>query len=176
MRSAARTELSDGESMQRAPIPADQFREALASFPSGVTIVTTADASGHWWGFTATSFCAVSKDPPLVLVCLATSAQCHPVFEKAQNWVINMIHSDHRDLAVRFATRGADKFTDTAFASDELGQPTLCDASVTLRCSLFARHEGGDHTILVGRVDEARIGSGQLPMVYFRRKFRPLPD
>jgi flavin reductase ActVB len=151
------------------------FLDALARFPSGVTIVTTASPDGCWWGFTATAFCAVSKEPPLVLVCLAKSAECHPVFEQSQNWVIHVLHDDHVNLAVRFATRGADKFAETEFATDELGQPLLGDASVTLRCSLYARQDAGDHTILLGRVDDARIGSAQ-PVVYYERAFHPLPD
>ena len=58
----------------------DGFREAMASFPSGTTIVTTSDSGGGWWGFTASSFCSVSLDPPLVLTCLATGAQCFGAF------------------------------------------------------------------------------------------------
>ena len=88
----------------------DNFREAMASFPSGATIVTTADAAGDWWGFTASSFCSVSMDPPLVLTCLARSAQCFPAFAAADRWNIHVLPHRHADLAVRFATRGADKF------------------------------------------------------------------
>lgn len=157
------------------PTLPDLFLDAMARFPSGVTIVTTSDLDGRWWGFTATAFCAVSLEPPLVLVCLANSAECHPAFTHAQNWVVNVIHSDHADLARRFATRGADKFTEAGFKADENGQPMLGDACATLRCSLFARYQGGDHTILVGKVEEVRLGSGQIPAIYFSRGIRPLP-
>ena len=58
----------------------------MASFPSGATIVTTSDSDGRWWGFTASSFCSVSMDPPLVLTCLANTAQCFPAFAEAQRW------------------------------------------------------------------------------------------
>jgi flavin reductase (DIM6/NTAB) family NADH-FMN oxidoreductase RutF len=53
-----------------------------------VTIATTVDDAGRWWGFTATSFCAVSMHPPLVLVCLADTAECHPAFVAAQPWIV----------------------------------------------------------------------------------------
>jgi flavin reductase ActVB len=147
----------------------------MASFPSGVTIVTTIDTDGRWWGFTATSFCSVSMDPPLVLVCLADTAECHPVFAAAQRWIVHVIHSEHADLAVRFATRGADKFADAGFRADERGLPVLERACVTLDCSLHALHPGGDHSILVGRVERTRIDEAELPAVYFRRGFRALP-
>jgi flavin reductase ActVB len=109
-----------------------------------------------------------------VLVCLATSAECHPVFEEAQSWVVHVIHPDHADLAVRFATRGADKFADAGFGADETGLPVLDHSCVTLRCSLHARYDGGDHTILVGRVEHTHLDETQEPAVYFRRNFHPL--
>jgi flavin reductase ActVB len=150
------------------------FRDAMASFPSGVTIVTTTDKNGRWWGFTATSFCSVSMDPPLALVCLANSAECYPVFAEAEHWRIHFVRSEHADLAIKFATRGADKFADTGFHDDPHGLPYLDEACVTLRCTLFARHPGGDHTVLVGRVEEAVLDHDVTPSVYFRRSFREL--
>jgi flavin reductase ActVB len=152
-----------------------RFRDAMASFPSGVTIVTTTDDDGRWWGFTATSFCSVSMDPPLVLVCLAATAECHPVFTAAQRWVVHVVPPEHADLAVRFATRGADKFGGGGFSDKEYGIPVLQQACAMLDCSLYARHPGGDHTILVGRVEHTRIDEAKLPALYFRRGFHPLP-
>lgn len=157
-----------------APVDrAQRFREAMASFPSGVTIVTTTDATGRWWGFTATSFCSVSMEPPLVLVCLAETAECAPVFAQARRWVVHVIHPEHAELAMRFATRGADKFADAGFAADEDGIPVLESACVRLHCTANARHRAGDHAILLGEVQDVRLGA-DLPAVYFRRSFHPL--
>jgi flavin reductase ActVB len=149
------------------------FREAMATFPSGVTIVTTADTAGRWWGFTATSFCSVSMDPPLVLVCLAKSAECHPAFEQASEWMVHVIHPDHAELALRFATRGASKFAEAGFVTGRHGLPVLPGACVTLHCTVHAVHPGGDHTILLGEVQNTVLGE-ELPAVYFRRRFHPV--
>jgi flavin reductase ActVB len=111
--------------------------------------------------------------PPLVLVCLATGAECHPVFAAAQRWIVHVIHPEHADLAIRFATRGADKFNDAGFIADERGLPVLPRACVTLDCTVHGRHPGGDHTILLGRVENTRLGE-DLPAVYFRRGFHLL--
>jgi flavin reductase ActVB len=151
------------------------FRDAMASFPSGVTIVTASDADGRWWGFTATSFCSVSMDPPLVLVCLANSAECHAAFRAATSWAVHVIHGDRAELALRFATRGADKFAGGSFRDGGDGLPVLDGAAMTLRCSLHAAYPAGDHTILVGRVDWTSIDEAQVPAVYFRRSFHALP-
>lgn len=146
------------------------FRDAMASFPSGVTIVTTTDATGRWWGFTATSFCSASLEPPLVLVCLANTAECHPVFARAADWVVHVIRSDDAELATRFATRGADKFRNAGFTVDPRGLPVLDRACVRLDCTTYARHLAGDHTILLGLVRHAEAGE-QVPAVYFRRAY-----
>ncbi len=149
------------------------FRQALAAFPTGVTIVTTVDAEGRWWGFTATSFCALSLRPPLVLVCLALDAQCHPAFTTAGSWAVSITGPGHRDLANRFSTKGADKFAGGGFEVSGRGLPILKSACAVLECERFTRHECGDHSILVGRVVEAHAYD-QDPAVYFHREFRTL--
>ncbi|QRP50414.1 flavin reductase family protein [Amycolatopsis sp. FDAARGOS 1241] len=149
---------------------ADLFREAMASFPSGVTVVTTTDDDGKWWGFTASSFCSVSMAPPLVLTCVNKSAQCWPVFTTARRWVIHVLHAGQVPLAVRFATRGVDKFAGAGFAADANGLPVLAEASVALDCVVHARPDGGDHTILIGRVERTRVWP-QAPSIYYRRAF-----
>lgn len=151
----------------------DRFREAMASFPSGATIVTTRDAAGGWWGFTASSFCSVSLDPPLVLTCLARTAQCFPAFASAGRWNVHVLQHRHADLAVRFATRGADKFDGSGFIPDADGLPFLEDVSVRMRCAAHAKVDGGDHLVLMGQVEEVAIGD-EMPFVYFRRAFHSL--
>lgn len=156
-----------------APSETRLFRDAMASFPSGVTIVTTTDADDRWWGFTATSFCSVSLEPPLVLVCLARTAQCHPVFAVASRWAVHVIRSDDSNLATRFATRGADKFRNAGFTADPEGLPVLDRACVLLDCTTYATYTAGDHTILLGRVRHVRVGD-TAPAVYFRRAFHSI--
>ena len=150
------------------------FREARSSFPSGATIVTTSDSDGRWWGFTASSFCSVSMDPPLVLTCLANSAQCFSAFADAARWNLHVLQPRHADLAMRFATRGAAKFDGAGFQPDADGLPLLAGVSISLRCATYSKVDGGDHLVLIGRVEEVDMGE-EMPFVYFRRKFHPLP-
>jgi flavin reductase ActVB len=152
----------------------DAFREAMSSFPSGATIVTTSDSDGRWWGFTASSFCSVSMDPPLVLTCLANTAQCFPAFAEATRWNIHVLQHRHADLAIRFATRGAAKFDGAGFQPDADGLPFLSGVSISLRCTTYSKVDGGDHLVLMGRVEEVGLGE-EMPFVYFRRKFHALP-
>ena len=150
------------------------FRDVMASFPAGVTITTTVADDGRWWGFTASAFCSLSADPPLVLVCLAKSAECYPTFMAAGQVAIHIVRPGTENLALKFATRGADKFTGSSFSLSDRGLPVMQDAAAVLECSVFARYDGGDHTIIVARVNDAILGEHD-PVVYFRRDFHRLP-
>jgi len=53
----------------RAPtVDVIAFREAMSSFPTGVTVVTVAADDGNMHGVTVNAFSSVSLDPMLVLV------------------------------------------------------------------------------------------------------------
>jgi flavin reductase ActVB len=147
------------------------FRDAMARFAAGVTIVTTLDVDGSPRGFTASAFCSVSVYPPLVLVCLATAAECHRAFTAGTRFVVNVLGQQHREHAILFATRGADKFADPRFGSlSGAGEPVLHDAVATIACQLRRQYDGGDHTILIGEASAAWVRPGE-PLVYVDRSF-----
>lgn len=152
-------------------IRASDYRDAMARFATGVTIVTTSDAEGRWWGFTASSFSSVSLEPPLILVCLAQNAQCHPVFTSVARFRVNVIGPEHEELAARFATKGEDKFTETGFRLFDDGLPILDDALASLRCRTVDLAEAGDHTILIASVEDAQMRPDGAPAVHVDRRF-----
>ncbi|WP_037078553.1 flavin reductase family protein [Pseudonocardia spinosispora] len=157
------------------PVDAETYRSALSCFPSGVTIVTTRSAVGTVHGFTASSFAALSLDPPFVLVCVDRRADCCPAFLAAERFVVNILTPAHAELAVRFATKGADKFALGGFDYDEDGHPILLDAAAVIRCELERAVPGGDHVILIGRVHDARTGNGE-PVTWYRGGFLHLGE
>jgi len=151
----------------------EKFREAMSAFPSGVTLMTTVGSDGEPRGFAASSFCSVSLDPALVLVCLAKTASCHDAFLENDQWSIQIAGAAHIDLINRFATKGADKFGGGEFLPDHRGVPVLLDAAVLIECEAHARLDGGDHTILVARVIEIDLDD-RPAVLYFQREFRHL--
>ncbi|MGW3283253.1 flavin reductase family protein [Streptomyces sp. NPDC001002] len=156
-----------------AALASEDFRAAMARFPSGVVVVTTCCEDGTPRGFTASSFCSVSLEPPMVLVCLATSADSAPAFECCDRFAVSVLAPVHRPLATRFATKGADKFASGGLGLSPAGLPTVDRALSELDCTAHARHPAGDHTVLIGRVTGVRLGEGS-PMVYYDRAFRTL--
>ena len=155
-------------------VSAEDFREALSRFPSGVTVVVTEDDTGTPRGFTASAFTAVSQEPPLVLVCLTKSADSYPAFTTADRFAIHFAADENTPVATRFATKGADKFAGDDFDEHPDGLPALRGAVARLSCSMHARHDGGDHEILVGRVEGVHLGAAETPAVYHARRFHTL--
>lgn len=87
------------------------FADAMSSFASGVTVVTALDDAGNAHGYAAPAFSSVSIDPPLVLTCLSPSAVCFPVFRSVGSFCVNMLSADDEHLAMHFANKHPDKFT-----------------------------------------------------------------
>lgn len=153
----------------------EEFRAAMARFAAGVVVVTTLDDGGLPRGFTATSFCSVSLDPPLILVCLANSAHSFAAFDSCGHFAVSVLSPEHRPLAEQFATKGADKFASGGLSRTPGGLPVVAGALVELECETHARHPAGDHTILIGRVSGARLEEGTgTPMIYYERSYRLL--
>jgi len=150
------------------------FRRALARFASGVTIVTTLDADGRPWGLTATAFSSVSLDPPMVMACVDKGANCYPAFGAMDRFVISILRRDHRHLALRFASKCADKFAEGGLTRAAGGRiPEVNGALASLRCTVQRRVSAGDHMIVVGTVTEAQADEGS-PILYFDGAFHEL--
>lgn len=149
-----------------------ELREAMARLSAHVSIVTAYDKGGRPRGFTASSVCSLSLDPPLILVCVARTTPSHDVVVSADTFVVNVLRESHQDLATRFATAGADRFGGAEFVHDPHA-PHLPDALSSLTCTVHATYPGGDHTIVVGRVERVVTSTGE-PLVYFDRRFHRL--
>ncbi|MEE1790007.1 flavin reductase family protein [Streptomyces sp. BE308] len=153
-----------------------EFVRAMARVPTPVTVVTTVDAAGRRWGFTAGTFSSLSLDPPLILVCPAKSASCHGAFVSADRFLVNVLSADQSTIAADFARSGHDKFAGGAMMPCESGLPGLTTATARIVCTLHAVLDGGDHSILVGRVESVATGDRD-PLVYYNRQFtRPAAD
>jgi 3-hydroxy-9,10-secoandrosta-1,3,5(10)-triene-9,17-dione monooxygenase reductase component len=137
-----------------APLVNDvrEFRNALGAFTTGVTIVTTRDASGRDVGLTVNSFNSVSLEPPLVLWSLARSSASLAAFVEAEHFAVHILGARQEGLSNQFARRGADKFAGLELARGHGGVPLLDGCAARFECRTAYRHEGGDHEIFVGEV------------------------
>lgn len=154
----------------------DEFRRVLGHFATGVTVVTACEADGRPTGLTASAFASVSLDPPLVLVCVAHTAQAYPAILAAGRFAVNVLSRDQESVSRRFASSslsGTEKFEGVDYRQGTLGLPLLKDALAELECAVVHAYPGGDHTIFVARVEAAdsRADAGLDPLLYYRGQY-----
>lgn len=152
------------------------FRAALGMFATGVTIVTARDATGTRIGLTASSFNSVSLQPPLVLWSLARAAASMPIFAEGSHYAINILAAEQKELALRFARSGADRFAGVASRDGACGAPILEGAAAVFECFNRSRYDEGDHVIFVGEVERCELSPGASPLIFHGgRYFTELP-
>ena len=154
---------------------ARKFRDVLGTFASGITVITTV-SNGEPIGMTCQSFSSVSLDPPLVLFVPARSSRAWPVIQRTGRFCVNILAADQEHVSAQMATKGADKFAGLDWHPAEVtGSPVIDGSLAHLDCTIHTVHEGGDHYVVVGRVEhlettdtEVERAAAVLP--------RPLPD
>lgn len=129
------------------------FRNALGQFCTGVTTVTTVAPDGEQVGITVNSFNSLSLDPPLILWSIANTTPSFSCFQADDPFVVNVLAADQEELAMQFAKTGSDTKFDGVTTHAGLQDVPIIDGCVAyLECEVDARHPGGDHDIIVGRV------------------------
>jgi flavin reductase (DIM6/NTAB) family NADH-FMN oxidoreductase RutF len=157
------------------PVTPDDFRAALSRFPSGITVVTSRGAAGDLHGITVSSFCSVSLNPPLILLCIEKTTGSYVTIRNTGLFVVNILAAGQDAVSERFSLPAADKFDGIAHRFGVGGVPVLVDALVTLECRLENIFDGGDHSIFVAAVEAVSIRDGE-PLVYFHGNYRDLLD
>lgn len=153
----------------------DEFRAALGRFASGVTVVTSRDASGWFHGITVSAFCSVSLEPPLILVCIEKITGSAKAIDESGVFIVNILDRSQQSLSEHFASTIPEKFEDVTYRPGMNGIPVLDDALVTLECRVTTTYDGGDHSIYIAEVENAGIKDGS-PLVYFHGNYREIID
>lgn len=130
----------------------DSFRQALGSFTTGVTIVTTIDAGSADVGVTANSFNSVSLAPPMVLWSLGRNSTNIAAFLACKHFAVHILASDQHELATRFAQKSIDRFAGLELSRGVDGVALLGGCTARFECRTAFQYEGGDHVIFVGEV------------------------
>jgi len=158
-------------------VPLDElgFRQFLSHFATGVTVVTTLDGGGRLGGFTANAFSSVSLDPPLILVCVNYHARSYGHLLDRQAFTVHILNGNQTWIAKRFAEPGVDKSTICPWLVNERNFSILSRFHAALECRLFHEYEGGDHAIIVGKVERlhARANDHE-PLISYGGQLFPL--
>lgn len=155
------------------PVEKAEFRGALGHFASAVTVVTAKLKSGHLAGITVTAFSSLSLEPPRVLICIDRRAQIHDHLAANGYFAVNILAEDQETVSRRFASSEPDPFREIGYTEGASGAPIIHDAVAVIECKIVDLLPGGDHTIIVGEVEAAKIHEGK-PLMYFRGGYAAL--
>lgn len=150
----------------------EEFRSALAKFPSGITIVTVA-VEGTLHGMTASAFASVSLEPPLILVCLDKSSRTRELLVDLGAFAVNVLAAHQEEAARGFARAGQKPFEKLPHAFGSTGAPLLKEALAWIECRVERVVEAGDHDVVLGEVLACQGHDGD-PLVYFDKAYRSL--
>lgn len=149
------------------------FRVMMASFPTGVSVVTAQDGSAPPAGMTCSSLCSVSVAPPMLLACLRTGSPTLAAVTGSGAFAVNLLHGEAEGVAALFASGAADRFDRVAWRpTGKTGSPALLEASHTVaECTVERSHPTGDHVIVVGRVCGVQRLRDEIPLLYGFRQY-----
>ncbi|MEO8539334.1 MAG: flavin reductase family protein [bacterium] len=155
----------------------EDFKGALGSWASGVTVVTT-QLDGQVYGITVSSFSSLSMEPRLILVSLQDSNHLPHMIRKSKHFGVSILAVGQDEISGYFSKSGRNP--EPAFGPEipvhvmETGSPLISGAIAQIDCELEEALPGGDHTIAIGRVVGATFDTEKLPLMYFRRAYREL--
>ncbi len=174
--------MNDLPKQPAAPDPANEFasdssqidprdfRNALGTYATGVTIITAAAPDGKPYGLTCNSFASVSLNPPLVLWSLVVYSSSLTVFQNASHFTVNVLGASQQGLANKFAKSSDDKFNGVDWSPGLGSAPVLAECVANFQCRSVNRYYGGDHVIFLGAV-EAYTYNTKEPLLFARGKF-----
>lgn len=155
-------------------VDARDLRRSLGCFPTGVAVVTAMSQQGQPIGVTISSFNSVSMDPPLILWSLALKAASLEDFRASGAFAVNVLSEGQSDLPRIFSSPVEDRFDGVTWHKGQGGAPILAGSAAVFECSTYARYDGGDHEIFVGRV-ERHGRSDAAPLLFANGRLSSVP-
>jgi len=147
----------------------DLFKELMRRFAAGVTLVTF-NENNKFGGLTVSSFCSLSMNPPLVLICIDRKIVSHESLKNSDTFGINICNSGQGKLAWDFANSNIDKnelIKSLPHTLTDSGTPLLDECLASMECKITEKHEGGDHTIFIGQIENGNFDDNSDPLIYY---------
>lgn len=148
-----------------------KLRGAFSRFATGVTVVTAVDDAGRAIGMTVNSFASLSLEPPLLLWNLQNNSECRRIFADTAHFAVNVLTLAQREISNRCAAKGRHALDGVEWSPGVGGAPALDGALACFECATHARHTGGDHLILVGKIENFSEGEGE-PLLFYGGGYR----
>jgi 3-hydroxy-9,10-secoandrosta-1,3,5(10)-triene-9,17-dione monooxygenase reductase component len=151
---------------------ARDFRTLFRRLTTGVTLIAVAGEAGPV-GMTVNSLTPVSLDPPLLLFCASLTSATAKRIAEVGAFSVNILSAEQQDVSMHHAGKPLPVPTWRWQETESI--PWIEAANATFRCRLFAEHTGGDHRILIGRIEEMfGPATAATPLLYHGGKYARL--
>ena len=118
---------------QDGAVTDEHFRRVMASFVTGVTVVTT-QVRGEVRGMTANAFMSGSLDPPLCVISVGMKARMHAFLLEAGHFGVNILARGQEPLINHFAGRPSENVdVKYEYAGDT---PLFAEANATIAATV----------------------------------------
>ena len=167
------TDLEDQE--EPAPLVAARFRQGIQHLAGGVTVVTSGDDDGVWYGVTTTSVCTLSADPPTLIACVRRRSRIGRQLGRTRRFCVNLLSQEQRAVADAFAVQRSldtDRFRHGQWAAGTTGSPVLMDGLASFECGVDLIYGYPSHVLVIGSVQHARHAANpDGPLVFVAGQF-----
>jgi len=148
------------------------FRNAMGSFATGVTVITT-EVSGEVHGMTANAFMSISLKPKLIAISVGENARMLGFIKDSKQFAVNVLSSAQQNESKQFS--GQLNLEHEVQFVNYMGVPTLADSLAVITCDLHSEYVVGDHTVFIGKVTGIQLEEKD-PLIYSQGKYRELKE
>lgn len=157
---------------QPRAVPVARYKDLMSAFPTGIAVVTTADAEGNPRGMTCSAMTSVTLQPPTLLVCLRVGSLTLQAARDHSRFAVNLLDARARHVAEVFSAPVPDRFAQIHWERLESGLPWLSrDSFAVAECCITGSEVVGDHVIILGQVVFIAQHAG-FPLLHWQRRFR----
>lgn len=150
----------------------EQFKQTMSNWASGITIITTCREEGLL-AMTASSFTSLSIEPPLILVAVSKNSRTHKQIIKQKAFGVMILALGQEEISscgAGFRGEEGNFLIGVPYHKEVTGAPILDQCLAWMDCSLYATHDGGDHTIFIGKLEAVGSQSGE-PLLWYDRGY-----
>ncbi|MFE9443042.1 flavin reductase family protein [Streptomyces sp. NPDC006602] len=170
--------MLDKGAVARSAVDSREFRQAMGRFPTGVAVVASG-AGGSTEALTVNSVTSVSLAPLLMSVCLRPEGRVSRRIAQRQEFTLSFLAADQRQVSALFASRDRPVGIQAQRQLGDLvgprGSVLVQGALASMECVVETFSEGGDHVIVLGRVEALHLGDADRePLVFHRGDYTRL--
>ena len=156
--------------MKPQTVAPKDFRATLSNYPTGVCVITTVDGE-EAVAMTIGSFSSISLTPPIVGFFVDKDSRRLPYFIRSRRFCANVLGAAQTDVCRHFARETQGQPSHFELQRSPSGLPLIKGAIAWIDCEIHDLIDIGDHTLIVGQVNDLWHDSQNAPLVFVRGQF-----